>query len=89
MDSGDRGKDWLLRDSKYSFHSNRTKADSRAGHAQVSVCRSGKSLGMFLIFFFFLRALLHLINIKLSGQLPSSRDPAVSGVDRVLITSPA
>lgn len=39
--------------------------------------------------FFFLRALLHLINIKLSGQLPSSRDPAVSGVDRVLITSPA
>lgn len=39
--------------------------------------------------FFFLRALLHLINIKLSGQLPSSRDPAVTGVDRVLITSPA
>ena len=88
MHSGDRGKDWLLRDSRYSFHSNRTKADSRPGHAQVSVCGSGKLLGMFLILFF-LRALLHLINIKLSGQLPSSRDPAVTGVDRVLVTSPA
>ena len=54
-----------------------------------SVCAEvGSRLGCFSSFFF-LRALLHLINIKLSGQLPSSRDPAVSGVDRVLITSPA
>lgn len=89
MDSGSRAKDWLLREDRYSIHSNRTKADSRPGHTQVRVCRSGKSLGMFLIFFIFLRALLHLINIKLSGQLPSSRDPTVTGVDRVLITSPA
>lgn len=53
-----------------------------------SVCAEvGSRLGWFSSFF--LRALLHLINLKLSGQLPSSRDPAVTGVDRVLITSPA
>ena len=70
MDSGSRAKDWLLREDRYSIHSNRTKADSRPGHTQVSVCRSRKPLGMFLIFFF-LRALLHLINIKLSGRSAS------------------
>ena len=53
MDSGSRAKDWLLREDRYSIHSNRTKADSRPGHTQVSVCRSRKPLGMFLIFFFF------------------------------------